>query len=291
MARAAGTSGANLTVVTSRSKLLINDIPIKNFAPVGEFEIPEYELQKLSFPPFLDMLDYVQREGFTELIISTPGPIGLCALGCAKLLGLRTLGHLSHRLPAIRRASSATIRSWETLVWNYMQWFYGPGRHGLRQLRVLPPPLGRSRIAPEKLRIFPRGLDTELFNPKHRDEKILDPAGREGAGAALCRTHLARKGFAAAGRDHARAAPADGESRSPLAIVGEGPYRAELEKKLPGAIFTGILTGRELGVAYASADLFVFPSTNRHLRQRGGRGDGGPACPRRCPTSAARASW
>jgi len=46
-----------------------------------------------------------------------------------------------------------------------------------------------------------------------------------------------------------------------LAIVGEGPYRAELEKLLPGAIFTGILSGRELGVAYASADLFVFPST------------------------------
>jgi glycosyltransferase involved in cell wall biosynthesis len=46
-----------------------------------------------------------------------------------------------------------------------------------------------------------------------------------------------------------------------LAIVGEGPYRAELQKLLPHAIFTGILSGRELGIAYASADLFVFPST------------------------------
>src|SRR5260370_30177679 len=46
-----------------------------------------------------------------------------------------------------------------------------------------------------------------------------------------------------------------------LAIVGQGPFRAELEKLLPDAIFTGILNGRELGVAYASADLFVFPST------------------------------
>ncbi len=46
-----------------------------------------------------------------------------------------------------------------------------------------------------------------------------------------------------------------------LAIVGEGPYRRELEALLPDAIFTGILTGRDLGVAYASADLFVFPST------------------------------
>jgi len=49
--------------------------------------------------------------------------------------------------------------------------------------------------------------------------------------------------------------------RFTLAIVGEGPYRAELESLLPDAIFTGILSGRELGVAYASADLFVFPST------------------------------
>ncbi len=35
------------------------------------------------------MLDYIQREKFTELIISTPGPVGLCALAAGKLLGLR----------------------------------------------------------------------------------------------------------------------------------------------------------------------------------------------------------
>jgi glycosyltransferase involved in cell wall biosynthesis len=46
-----------------------------------------------------------------------------------------------------------------------------------------------------------------------------------------------------------------------LALVGEGPYRAELQQLLPRAIFTGILAGQELGVAYASADLLVFPST------------------------------
>jgi len=68
--------GHDLTVVTSRSTITITDIPIQNFAPIGEFELPEYELQKLSFPPILQMLDYIQRERFTELIISTPGPIG-----------------------------------------------------------------------------------------------------------------------------------------------------------------------------------------------------------------------
>jgi hypothetical protein len=56
--------GHDLIVVTSRSSIQITDIPIKNFLPIGEFELPEYELQKLSFPPILQMIDYVQREGF-----------------------------------------------------------------------------------------------------------------------------------------------------------------------------------------------------------------------------------
>ena len=38
------------------------------------------------------MLDYMQREQFTEIIISTPGPIGLTALLAAKMLNLRTSG-------------------------------------------------------------------------------------------------------------------------------------------------------------------------------------------------------
>src|SRR5436190_24304362 len=53
MTAAAKNAGADLTVVTSRSEINITDIPIKNFKPIGEFELPEYELQKLSFPPVL----------------------------------------------------------------------------------------------------------------------------------------------------------------------------------------------------------------------------------------------
>ena len=88
MTAAARAEGFDLTVATSRGEVAPSDIPIKNFRPVGEFELPEYELQKLSFPPVLEIVDYVQREGFTEVVISTPGPIGLCALLAAKILGL-----------------------------------------------------------------------------------------------------------------------------------------------------------------------------------------------------------
>ena len=47
-----------------------------------------------------------------------------------------------------------------------------------------------------------------------------------------------------------------------LAVIGDGPYRGEMEQALSGypALFTGYLQGEELQRAYASADLFVFPS-------------------------------
>ena len=258
MVQAARHAGADLTVVTSRSKLSITDIPIKNFPPVGEFEIPEYELQKLSFPPFLDMLDYIQRERFTELIISTPGPIGLCALGCAKLLGLRTSGIYHTDFPQYARFLSDDAFM-ETMVWNYMQWFYGQTDLVYVNSEFYRRCWIDRGIVADKLRIFPRGLDTELFNPALRDSRFWTKRGAKGPVLLYVGRISKEKDLNLL----ADVIPALRKKTGAftLAIVGEGPYRAELEALLPDAIFTGILNGRELGVAYASADLFVFPST------------------------------
>jgi glycosyltransferase involved in cell wall biosynthesis len=46
-----------------------------------------------------------------------------------------------------------------------------------------------------------------------------------------------------------------------LAVVGDGPQRAELERRFNGnACFVGYLKGQELAEAYASADVFVYAS-------------------------------
>jgi glycosyltransferase involved in cell wall biosynthesis len=52
-----------------------------------------------------------------------------------------------------------------------------------------------------------------------------------------------------------------------LAFVGDGPYRPILEMQFAdtATIFTGFLNGEELYQAYASADMFVFPSKNETL--------------------------
>jgi glycosyltransferase involved in cell wall biosynthesis len=258
MVQAARHAGADITVVTSRSDLSISDIPIKNFPPVGEFEIPEYELQKLSFPPFLDMLDYVQRERFTELIISTPGPIGLCALGCAKLLGLRTTGIYHTDFPQYARFLSDDAFM-ETMVWNYMQWFYGQTDLVYVNSEFYRRCWIDRGIVPDKLHLFPRGLDTELFSPARRDPEFWIKRGAKGPVLLYVGRVSKEKDLQLLTEIVAPLRKKVGPFT--LAIVGEGPYRAELEKLLPGAIFTGILSGRELGIAYASADLFVFPST------------------------------
>jgi len=43
-------------------------------------------------------------------------------------------------------------------------------------------------------------------------------------------------------------------------IVGDGPERASLARRLPDCIFTGFLDGEELAKAYASSEIFLFPS-------------------------------
>lgn len=45
-----------------------------------------------------------------------------------------------------------------------------------------------------------------------------------------------------------------------IVIVGDGPYRAQLETKLPNAHFVGYQQGSALADYYHQADVFVFPS-------------------------------
>jgi glycosyltransferase involved in cell wall biosynthesis len=249
-----------LVVVASRSNLQLSDIPIKNFPPIGEFELPEYELQKLSFPPILQMLDYVQRERFTEIIISTPGPVGLTALLAAKMLNLQTSGIYHTDFPQYIRILTED-GFLESVAWGYMHWFYGQ----LDTVFVNSEEYKQSWIKrgfdPAKLKILPRGLDTELFHPDRRDSAFFEKFG-----ASNGELRLLYVGRISREKDLDLLADAYRRLRKEglpvrLFVVGHGPYSEALAKSLPDAFFTGYLRGTELATAYASADIFVFPST------------------------------
>jgi glycosyltransferase involved in cell wall biosynthesis len=258
---AAGVSaGKEIVVVTSRFELTPGAIPIKNFQPIGEFELPEYELQKLSFPPVLQIVDYIQREKFTEVIISTPGPVGLVAVLAAKTLGLRTSGIYHTDFPQYVGILTDD-RNLETLTWVYMHWFYSQmdivyvNSEHYRQCWI------DRGIPAEKLKILPRGLDTSLFNPARRNDEFRAKFGAQNGEPVLLYVGRISK---EKDLDIVAAAYRKLRARHPdlrMAFVGDGPYLKELREMLPEAVFTGYLSGADLAKAFASADIFVFPST------------------------------
>ncbi len=189
MTSAGVAAGYDLQVVVSSPEIGDMGIPLKNFPPVGEFELPEYELQRLSFPPVLEMAEWMARENVSEVIISTPGPVGLAALAAAKALGLRTAGIYHTAFPQYVKILTDDAFM-ETLTWNFMHWFYTQmdlvwvNSEDYRKEWV------DRGIPPERIKILPRGLDIELFHPTRRARRLLEAPGiaRRGAGDALRRS-------------------------------------------------------------------------------------------------------
>ena len=252
--------GHDLTVMVSRTEVNAPGIPLKNFQPIGEFELPEYELQSLSFPPVLPMIDYLEKENFTEVIISTPGPVGLGALCAAKTLGLRTVGIYHTDFPQYVRILTEDGLM-ETLTWNYMHWFYSQ----MDMVYVNSEHYRRCWVdrgfAKEKIQIFPRGLDTVFFHPEKRKETFWSERGlQSGEIGALYVGRISREKNLDLLAASFRRLLAQKIPIRPL-FVGDGPYASTMKELLPEGIFVGSLHGETLAAAYASADFFVFPST------------------------------
>ncbi len=260
MSQAALDAGKDLTVVTCSANPQQGEMQLKNFEPIGEFELPEYELQKLSFPPVLEIVDYLQRERFTEVVISTPGPTGLAALLGAKMLGLPTTSIYHTDFPQYVRI--LTDDSFlETLTWNFMEWFYGLCDTVYVNSQHYLDCLAERGIERQRIKILPRGLDLGLFSPERRERDFWVSRGMKNdeLGIVFVGRVSREKDLDILAKAYQKLRKAQLPCR--LLIVGDGPYREELQQELEDAIFTGYLSGEDLATAYASAHIFAFPST------------------------------
>src|SRR5262249_15057304 len=68
----------------------LDRVHLKILPAVARLAFPEYDRLQIRFPPFLDLLKYLQESGFTKMQISTPGVIGLSGLLAAKTLQMET---------------------------------------------------------------------------------------------------------------------------------------------------------------------------------------------------------
>ena len=113
-----------------------------------------------------------------------------------------------------------------------------------------------------KIRIMPRGVDQKMFHPAKRngclekyspnkDELKLLYVGRVSKEKNLQILVSAFKKLIESRKDVR------------LFVVGDGPYKTEMVEALKDTptVFTGYVQGEDLAEIFASADLFVFPST------------------------------
>jgi len=202
---------------------------------------PTYPEIRLAIAPTRRLTGLLEQLDPDAIHIATEGPLGLAA-----------------RRYCLERDAAFTT-AYHTNFPDYFalrsglpaQWFYaGMRRFHRPSSGVMVSTAGLRRrletLGFERLRIVPRGVDTETFRPRPA------PARRYPRPVHLCVGRIAPEKNLEAFLDL--------ELPGTKLIIGDGPARGALEKRYPEAVFTGALTGEALAEAYAQGDVFVFPS-------------------------------
>jgi len=174
----------------------------------------------------------------------------------------------SHHTRFERYLSYYRLQAFTPLYW------FGMRRFHSRCSSTLPPSASLGAVLTQhglpRVGVWPRGVDRELYRPTARSEawrarvNSSDTAGAGGAGSAPIILLVARlrweKGLAAFASVVQLLRARNVAIR--VAIVGDGPARDEMRQMLPpSSAFFGTLTGTALAEAYASSDIFLYPST------------------------------
>lgn len=238
------------------------DPHVINFEPIGAFEMPEYPEMILFYPPLLKMLDYCYQQHFTHIHTATPGPIGLAALAIARILKLPVYGTYHTALPQYVNQLTDDFSAGD-MMWKYLIWYYNQMDAVYVPSRSTGEELAKKGIPKGKIRFYSRGIDIRRFHPSKRNGFFRDRFQiKDDILKLLYVGRVSREKnlpylveiFKKLTEIH---------QGFHLIIVGDGPYLEKMQQDLDAypVTFTGFLDGEELAQAYASSDVFIFPST------------------------------
>ena len=241
------------------------------FSPVKPDESYEWtqHVTKVKSVPFFLYTYYQMGLPFFEGISKQldrfqPDIIHLCAPTLLNIYGL----NYAHRksLPVVTSYHTHFVHyfsyfglDWlETTAWAYLQWF-----HNKCDMTYAPSQSAVNGLLNQGIKdvdLWQRGIELDHFAPEMRDEKLRESIGAEDKPVLLFVGRLinhkdldvlaaADKILKARGHDYK------------LVLLGDGPMRPDLEEMLPDAHMPGFVHGEELARWYASADIFVFPSS------------------------------
>lgn len=204
---------------------------------------PTYPEIRLSVATYWQVAREIEASAPEAVHIATEGPLGLLARRwCLKnsvpfstSYHTRFPEYVAARFPVPIRFMQAFVR-----------WFHNAGNGCMVATASLEREL--AKLGLRNLLRWSRGIDQSMFAPKPQEDR---PFG------------LPRPIFLTVGRVSVeKNLPAflDLDLPGSKIVVGDGPSRADLQRRYPDVLFTGLKTGKDLAHAYAQADVFVFPS-------------------------------
>jgi phosphatidylinositol alpha 1,6-mannosyltransferase len=156
-------------------------------------------------------------------------------------------------------ASRYGLRVAERVLWRWLRSIHSvvgrtlaPSRHAVAEL---------NRNGVDRVERWARGVDLVRFHPDRRDQALrrqLAPNGEMIVGYI---------GRLAGEKQVELLAGLDREPGIRLVVVGDGPQRDSLERRLPGARFLGLQHGEQLAASFASLDVFVHTGAHETFCQ------------------------
>lgn len=193
----------------------------------------------------------------TLIHIATPDLGGLRALKWAQNNNVQVVGSYHTHFTSYFKYYGLTPI--EFIAWRYLSWFYNSCTHVYVPSRSMIEELIPQGFDTD-MRIWARGVNTNLFSPEKRDEAWRNSLGFTEDDIVV--TFVSRLVWEKE-LDTFRYAVqqiAVNNSKVKALVVGDGPAKEELQALMPEAKYTGFLEGEDLAKAYASSDIFLFPS-------------------------------
>ena len=210
----------------------------------GQFphcDAPGYPEVKLSWPRHIGKK--IQEINPQHIHIATEGPLGLAARIWCDTHGLKYNTSYHTKFPEFLKKMYHIP---ECLTYRYMRWFHKHSGRVLTTTETMVDEL-RAHGFSGDIKAWTRGVDRNIFNSGLRREILF------GRPILLSVGRVSKE----KGLDDFCSLDYPGATKI---VVGDGPYRAELERRYPDVIFAGAKTGKNLAEYFANADCFVFTS-------------------------------
>jgi len=229
---------------------------------VAEIDVPYYPGLEIGVPSLPAAVRALADGTFDAIHVCSPGPVGVAGALLARALGLPLIGSYHTEL-----TTYADLRSGRPELADAMA--LGVGAF-YRACDIVLSPSAASDAAltaigmpAARVMRWDRGVDTARFDPSLRDPGLFAGGASSRADAinVMYSGRITReKGSELLAEAFLRAREL--EPRLHLVLAGGGPEQERLRERVGDAhaTFLGWLSGAELARAYASADLFLFPS-------------------------------